>query len=165
MLEFDLSSLTYPVSSAVLSFNIIGGAGPDTSVNILGYKADGDITLSDSYMGNSMLGMIDIEMDMSTSRINYSLDVTDYINQMLLSDSSFVGFNMRIASEYTNNVYGYNNEVIISTLTNSNIFNPPGMTISAVPLPASLWLFLTGVVPAIAFTRKSKRLASGLGKW
>jgi hypothetical protein len=33
----------------------------------------------------------------------------------------------------------------------------------AVPLPASLWLFLTGMVPVIAFTRKSKRLASG--KW
>lgn len=152
MLEYDLSLINSPVSRAVFSFDLIGGSGPNTSLNLFGYTGDGDINLSDAYLGNTALGAVDI----GSTALDYSLDVTDYVNQILLSDHQFVGFNLRVSSEYTASLVGYNNEVILSTFTNSNIFDPPTLTVTTVPLPASAWLFISGIVAVTSFTRRKK---------
>lgn len=150
MLEFDISSITSPVDNASFDFYIIGSSGPNTSVSILGYEGDGFVELSDAYLGNKIVSQFDIN---STTSSSYSVNVTDYINDSLSNNSQFTGFNLRITSEYTSSNYGYDNEIEIIGY-DSGPFHAPVLDITTVPLPASIWMFLSGIPLLLGFVKR-----------
>ena len=151
IIEFDISSITSPVDNAQFSFYITGLSGPNTAFNIFGYEGNGTLELSDAELGTTLVGTIATDL---TGR--FDVDVTDFINSSLLSGFQFSGFNLRITSEYTTTRVGYNNAISINTSSNSAVFIPPVLTVSTVPLPASIWLFLSGASLLTLIGRKRK---------
>jgi hypothetical protein len=148
ILEFDISSITGPVQNATLTFEVNSLSGPNTTVDIFGYAGNGIAELADAYLGNSVLGSIDVD-----NPTMYNLDVTSFINGLLTGGSQHAGFNLRMSSEYSQSGVGYDNEINIVTSSSAG-YTPPLLTITSVPLPGAVWLFATGLLALTGLTRK-----------
>lgn len=149
MLEFDISGLVSPISEASFDFYASGYSGPNTTVNLLGYKGDGSVKLSDAYLGDTLVNSLSI-----SSAGSFSIDVTDYINTLILRDTDYLGLNIRIGSEYTRSLYGYDNEIKIFGFGygNSAVFHAPRLSISSVPEPSAIFLMITALL--VLYKRK-----------
>jgi len=157
MLEFEISSLALPIDDATLDFYITGYSGPNTTVSLLGYEGNGVVELPDAYLGSAMIASFDV-----TSTGTFSINVTNYINNSIINDIQFIGFNLRIASEYMSSSSGYDNEINIISF-NSGPFQAPVLSITTapsatpVPVPLTAWIicsFFLGLIGVISLKPK-----------
>lgn len=90
--EFDISSLSQPVSGADLELPVFSANGPfPFTVNVLVYAGDGSLTLSDFALG------VPVTSFAYTGASHETLDVTAAINSLLVSGASVAGFKFQMA--------------------------------------------------------------------
>lgn len=88
--EFDIMTLTSPVSQAILNLERVGTLNVSQFVSVFGYTGNGTIELSDWGDGIFITSFF---VDSSVSAID--VDVTPFINSQIGLSSDFVGFNLR----------------------------------------------------------------------
>jgi len=90
IIEFDLSTLPRSITNAQLSLTVFGSNGPyPFEVEVLTYKGDGILSLSDFNAGTSFY----VFNYAGEEAINF--DVTSFVQNTVNSGSRYAGFNIR----------------------------------------------------------------------
>lgn len=91
ILEFDISSLSQPVSRADLELPVYESTGPyPLTINVMVYVGDGSLRLSD-YLGGTPVSSFSY-----AGGPHQTLDVTAAVNSLVEAGASFAGFVFRI---------------------------------------------------------------------
>ncbi len=138
--EFDISSLSSPVSSAQLSLQVRTGnvvPSTDTTINLGSYAGDGAITFAD-FSAATNFTSFEAPGTINTT-IQLDFDVTAIVNDIIDQGADFVGFTGAFESVWPGNPL---NAVV--QLGNDPSLPLPQLAIETgpqVPLPATLPLF------------------------
>jgi hypothetical protein len=92
IIEFDISSLSQPVTRVDLILNIFGSNGPfPFTIDVFTYTGNGVLSLEDFNMGSFFTSF------RYSGESSISLDVTPFIESLVASGQNFAGFNFRFA--------------------------------------------------------------------
>ncbi len=154
IVEFNIFGLT-PVSSAILRLPITqNGVTFAQNFLVLGYTGDGTIGNADYQIGASSISTFNVTPGQSGV---ISVDVTSFINAQIALNSPFAGFRVQWNSPPSNDFVSFGGDGSFE----STIF--PTLDVSnAVPLPAALPLFATGLgtLGLLGWRRKRKSIAA-----
>ena len=150
VIEFDISSLTNPLSLATLDLTELNNLLGTRTFSVYGYTGDGALGTGDYLLGTS-LGSFDL-----TGPSTVHFDVTAFVNaQIALNDPlHFVGFQVVWASPAESAFASFGNiSTSMPTLTYAT---------ATTPLPAAFPLFATGLgaLSLLGWRRKRKALAA-----
>lgn len=153
VVEFDISTLvdSSTIGSATLSLTTEFVYINDTIV-------DGTVEIGvNGFAGNGFKDKPDFNVDnqinvfTAASLTTYTIDVTDYLRSLVDNNDSYAGFMLDCppTSPFCSN----NDNVFISGVGSSN---SPLLSVEAVPVPAAVWLFGSGLIGLVGVARRKK---------
>ena len=143
-IEFSLSGTT-TLNTAKLHFNLISntnsyvGIYEIPKIEIHGYLGEGTISYSDLNTDNLLLTSQELD-----TLGWYVFDVTDFVSSLVAKNQDFAGFAIRNIVP-NSQAYFYDSSEVTTKLV-----------ISSVPLPASVWLFGSGIFSLILTTTRRR---------
>ena len=145
--EFDLSSIAAGNHTFTLHLPDTGGMtyrGGISTTDIFAYSGDGVVDASDWGAGTVYLDSMVRPWKGGVTTI----DITSYINDAILFGDSYFGLEFR--SVFGQDAFGSGN-----TLPGTNLLHI-SYEVSAVPVPAAVWLFGSGLMCLVGIARRKK---------
>jgi hypothetical protein len=158
VIEFDISSLAAPVGLATIDFTIALNSGVAPSIyELYGYEGDGDVSLtSGDFDAGTMIPGSGFTITNEAVGTVISVDVTSSINSLIGLSAVYAGFNLRHQPMTVYDEFEY-----LGASNWEGITSPyPVLEVSAVPVPAAVWLFGTALIGLIGLGKRKSRIAA-----
>ena len=154
-IEFDISSFadSSTIGSATLSLTTELVYSNDTvtsdslEIGVHGYAGNGSLDKPDFNIDNQITSFT------ASASTTYNIDVTGYVRSLVDGSESYAGFMLDCLPLGTFCLSSNSKHIFISGIDS---LSNPTLSIEAVPVPAAVWLFGSGLVGLIGVARRKK---------